>query len=249
MASIRTILTNGAAGIQTTQWAVALSSAAQPAQHFRMVEPMTWAHCLLSARLRQLLSGHSQRLCLEHHQRSELRLRPRRRRQQRQSEGVSGHLQRLRRKTAPAAISTAPWAQCDRPELGLYRNLIPRRTQPRAALPWLSRARATPPASPFTSSTPIACSFSITPRNDANRPATCARSSKPLLRSEHQRPFVLTCEGRIQLGGSTPSGLLLSCLRGAGDGAGIWPSTKATRTTRASTRLANPSAVPSSSHL
>ena len=38
MASIRTILTNGAAGIQTTQWAVALSSAAQPAQHFRMVE-------------------------------------------------------------------------------------------------------------------------------------------------------------------------------------------------------------------
>jgi hypothetical protein len=38
MASIRTVLTNGAAGIQTTQWAVALSSAAQPAQHFRMVE-------------------------------------------------------------------------------------------------------------------------------------------------------------------------------------------------------------------
>lgn len=38
MASIRTILTNGAAGIQTTQWAIALSSAAQPAEHFRMVE-------------------------------------------------------------------------------------------------------------------------------------------------------------------------------------------------------------------
>jgi hypothetical protein len=38
MASIRTVLTNGAAGIQTTQWAVALSGAAQPAGHFRMVE-------------------------------------------------------------------------------------------------------------------------------------------------------------------------------------------------------------------
>lgn len=38
IASIRTILTNGAAGIQTTRWAIALSSAAQPAQHFRMVE-------------------------------------------------------------------------------------------------------------------------------------------------------------------------------------------------------------------
>jgi hypothetical protein len=38
MASIRTVLTNGAAGIQTTQWAVALSNAAQPAQKFRMVE-------------------------------------------------------------------------------------------------------------------------------------------------------------------------------------------------------------------
>jgi hypothetical protein len=38
MASIRTVLTNGAAGIQTTHWAVALSSAAQPAGHFRMVE-------------------------------------------------------------------------------------------------------------------------------------------------------------------------------------------------------------------
>jgi hypothetical protein len=38
MASIHTVLTNGAAGIQTAQWAVALSGAAQPAQHFRMVE-------------------------------------------------------------------------------------------------------------------------------------------------------------------------------------------------------------------
>jgi hypothetical protein len=38
MASIRTVLTNGAAGIQTTHWAVALSSAAQPARHFSMVE-------------------------------------------------------------------------------------------------------------------------------------------------------------------------------------------------------------------
>ncbi|MGB9409545.1 MAG: hypothetical protein WCA89_18570 [Terracidiphilus sp.] len=38
MASIHTILTNGAAGIQTTQWAIALSSAAQPAQQFRMIE-------------------------------------------------------------------------------------------------------------------------------------------------------------------------------------------------------------------
>ena len=38
MASIHTILTNGAAGIQTTQWAIALSSAAQPARQFRMIE-------------------------------------------------------------------------------------------------------------------------------------------------------------------------------------------------------------------
>jgi hypothetical protein len=38
MASIHTVLTNGAAGIQTTQWAIALSSASQPAQHFRMIE-------------------------------------------------------------------------------------------------------------------------------------------------------------------------------------------------------------------
>jgi len=38
MASIHTVLNEGAAGIQTTQWAVALSSTAQPAQHFRMVE-------------------------------------------------------------------------------------------------------------------------------------------------------------------------------------------------------------------
>jgi hypothetical protein len=38
MASIQTILTEGAAGIQTTQWAIALNGAAQPAQQFRMVE-------------------------------------------------------------------------------------------------------------------------------------------------------------------------------------------------------------------
>lgn len=38
MASIHTILTDGAAGIQTAQWAVALSGAAQPARQFRMVE-------------------------------------------------------------------------------------------------------------------------------------------------------------------------------------------------------------------
>jgi hypothetical protein len=38
MASIRTVLTQGAAGIQTTQWAIALSSAAQPARQFRMIE-------------------------------------------------------------------------------------------------------------------------------------------------------------------------------------------------------------------
>jgi hypothetical protein len=38
MASIHTILTSGAAGIQTTQWAIALSGAAQPAQQFRMIE-------------------------------------------------------------------------------------------------------------------------------------------------------------------------------------------------------------------
>jgi len=37
-ASIHTILTNGAAGFLTTKWAIAISSAAQPAQHFRMVE-------------------------------------------------------------------------------------------------------------------------------------------------------------------------------------------------------------------
>jgi hypothetical protein len=37
-ASIHTILTDGAAGIQTTQWTIALSSAAQPAQQFRMIE-------------------------------------------------------------------------------------------------------------------------------------------------------------------------------------------------------------------
>jgi hypothetical protein len=38
MASIHTILTNDAAGIQTTKWAIALSGAAQPAQQFRMIE-------------------------------------------------------------------------------------------------------------------------------------------------------------------------------------------------------------------
>jgi hypothetical protein len=38
MASIHTILTNNAAGIQTAQWALALAGAAQPAQQFRMVE-------------------------------------------------------------------------------------------------------------------------------------------------------------------------------------------------------------------
>jgi hypothetical protein len=38
MASLHTILTDGAAGIQTTKWAVALTGAAQPAQEFRMVE-------------------------------------------------------------------------------------------------------------------------------------------------------------------------------------------------------------------
>jgi hypothetical protein len=37
-ASVHTILTDGAAGIQTTQWAIALSGAAQPAQQFRMIE-------------------------------------------------------------------------------------------------------------------------------------------------------------------------------------------------------------------
>jgi len=37
-ASLHTILTNGAAGIQTTQWALALTGATQPAQQFRMVE-------------------------------------------------------------------------------------------------------------------------------------------------------------------------------------------------------------------
>jgi hypothetical protein len=38
MASIHTILTNGAAGVQTTQWALSVTSAAQPAQQFRLVE-------------------------------------------------------------------------------------------------------------------------------------------------------------------------------------------------------------------
>jgi hypothetical protein len=38
MASIYTDLTSGAAGYQTTQWSIALTSAAQPAQQFRMVE-------------------------------------------------------------------------------------------------------------------------------------------------------------------------------------------------------------------
>jgi hypothetical protein len=37
-ASVHTILTDGAAGIQTTRWAMALATAAQPAQQFRMVE-------------------------------------------------------------------------------------------------------------------------------------------------------------------------------------------------------------------
>jgi hypothetical protein len=37
-ATVDTILTNGAAGIQSTQWAIALTSAAQPALEFRMVE-------------------------------------------------------------------------------------------------------------------------------------------------------------------------------------------------------------------
>jgi hypothetical protein len=37
-ASIHTILTDGAAGIQTTHWAIALSNIAQQAQHFRMIE-------------------------------------------------------------------------------------------------------------------------------------------------------------------------------------------------------------------
>ena len=38
LASIHTVLTDGAAGYETTQWAIALSGAAQPAQEFRMVE-------------------------------------------------------------------------------------------------------------------------------------------------------------------------------------------------------------------
>ncbi len=38
IASLHTFLSDGAAGIQTTQWAVALTSASQPAQEFRMVE-------------------------------------------------------------------------------------------------------------------------------------------------------------------------------------------------------------------
>ncbi len=38
LASTHTILTDGAAGIQTLHWALALTSAAQPAQNFRMVE-------------------------------------------------------------------------------------------------------------------------------------------------------------------------------------------------------------------
>ena len=38
LASTNTILTNNAAGNQTLQWALALTSAAQPAQNFRMVE-------------------------------------------------------------------------------------------------------------------------------------------------------------------------------------------------------------------
>ena len=38
LASTHTILTDGAAGIQTLHWALALTSAAQPSQNFRMVE-------------------------------------------------------------------------------------------------------------------------------------------------------------------------------------------------------------------
>jgi hypothetical protein len=38
LASLRTILNVGAAGIQTTQWAIALTGFSQPAQEFRMVE-------------------------------------------------------------------------------------------------------------------------------------------------------------------------------------------------------------------
>jgi hypothetical protein len=38
LASIRTVLTDGAAGIQTVQWALALYGTQTPAQHFRMME-------------------------------------------------------------------------------------------------------------------------------------------------------------------------------------------------------------------
>jgi hypothetical protein len=38
VASIHTVLTEDAAGNQTTQWSMAITSAAQPAEHFRMVE-------------------------------------------------------------------------------------------------------------------------------------------------------------------------------------------------------------------
>ncbi len=38
LASLHTILTDGAAGVQTAQWAVSVSGAAQPARQFRMIE-------------------------------------------------------------------------------------------------------------------------------------------------------------------------------------------------------------------
>jgi hypothetical protein len=72
VASIHTVLTDGAAGIQTTQWSMAITSAAQPAEQFRMIENddlgtlpsglQGTANCYLatpSAFSSSTLSGHS----------------------------------------------------------------------------------------------------------------------------------------------------------------------------------------------
>jgi len=148
----------------------------------------------------------------------------------------SGHLQRLRRKQRQRQYRQRPGAAM-RPsaELAFTATYTAPGPSHGPLYHGSQGARATPPASPFTSSTPIACSFSITPRMTANRPATCARSQQaPYSGASINGPFVsLHARGRIQLGrASTPSGYYSHVFRGRRRRPRQYGhQTKATRTT------------------
>ena len=223
LASIHTILTNNAAGIQTTQWAIALSGSAQPAAEFRMVEAddlgkspsgqQGTANCYLatpSAFAASTISGSSFAFGMDgEDNNSNLKATA-----GQFSASNGSHRQRLSRHH--------PGRQRNRSGRFFHRQLHRAGPRLRAASPLLSTARAIPPDTPSTSSTPTGCSSSTTPPTTASRPAICAPSSRRRLSTAAlSGPFVLYARGAaFNANSGIPTSFYANLLLGAGDGAG-----------------------------